>query len=355
MRTEELDYELPRELIAQEPLEDRTASRLLVLEPGSQRILHSRFARMADHLEPRSVLVLNDTRVFPARLVGTKETGGRLEVLLTRRTGPAGERERWLALCSGSGRLRPGTQGTCGDLSIEIVGRSGQELFDVSLRSRAGSVGEAVDRSGRVPLPPYIDRPPTHGDAARYQTVYARHRGSAAAPTAGLHFTHELMEALRARGHSFESITLHVGPGTFQPVRGERLRDHRMHEEWVRIGPDTARAISRARERGRRIVACGTTVVRALEAAADGAGGVRAHEGPVDLFIRPGHVFTVVDDLVTNFHLPRSTLIAMVMALAGTQAIRTAYAVAVRERYRFYSYGDAMLIARRSASRNPHQ
>jgi S-adenosylmethionine:tRNA ribosyltransferase-isomerase len=345
MRIEELDYELPRELIAQHPLEDRSGSRLLVLERGSGRISHRSFSQIADHLEPRSVIVLNDTRVFPARLAGTKTTGGRLEVLLTRRTSPGGPQERWLALCSGSGRLRPGTRARCGDLDIEIAGRAKGGLFEVVLRPVRGSVREAVDRFGQVPLPPYIDRPATENDEARYQTVYARTRGSAAAPTAGLHFTHELLDELRSRGHSIMPITLHVGPGTFQPVREGRIEEHRMHEEWVRIGRQEAGDLTAAREQGRRIVACGTTVVRALEAAGDGRGGVRAWDGPVDLFIRPGHAFSVVDDLVTNFHLPRSTLLAMVMALAGTSSVRTVYAEAVRLRYRFYSYGDAMLIA----------
>ncbi len=346
MRIEELDYELPRELIAQRPLDDRTASRLLVLERGSGRIRHRRFAQIAEHLEERSVLVLNDTRVFPARLACTKTTGGRLEVLLTRRTSPEGGHERWLALCSGSGRLRAGSRAACGDLLVEIQGRDRAGLFQVALEARGGSVGEAVDRCGQVPLPPYIDRPASRDDEVRYQTVYARARGSAAAPTAGLHFTHGLLDALRASGHAVVTITLHVGPGTFQPVREGRVEAHRMHEEWVRIGRRAAEALAGAREQGHRIVACGTTVVRALEAAADGRGAVRAWDGPVDLFIRPGHTFSVVDDLITNFHLPRSTLLALVMALAGTSHIRAAYEQAVQGRYRFYSYGDAMLIAR---------
>ncbi len=346
MRIEELDYELPRELIAQQPLEDRTGSRLLVLERAAGRIRHRRFRQIAEHLEERSVLVLNDTRVFPARLACTKATGGRLEVLLTRRTSCDGRTERWLALCSGSGRLRPGTRATCGDLSVEIEGRAQAGLFTVALEAGAGSVDEAVDRCGQVPLPPYIDRPATQHDEDRYQTVYARARGSAAAPTAGLHLTHELLDALRARGHMVVAITLHVGPGTFQPVREGRVEAHRMHEEWVRIGEQEAEALTAARGTGRRIVACGTTVVRALEAAADGAGGVRAWDGPVDLFVRPGHRFSVVDDLVTNFHLPRSTLLALVMALAGASNVRAAYEQAVSRRYRFYSYGDAMLITR---------
>jgi len=346
MRIEELDYALPRELIAQRPLEDRAGSRLLVLERGSGRISHRRFSQIVDLLEPRSVLVINDTRVFPARLVGAKTTGGRLEVLLTRRTSAAGRHERWLALCSGSGRLRTGTRAACGDLSIEVVDRARGGLFELALQVPSGTVREAVDRLGQVPLPPYIDRPATPDDVARYQTVYARARGSAAAPTAGLHFTRELLDTLRSSGHSIATITLHVGPGTFQPVREDRIDEHHMHEEWVRIGPDTAGALGEAHEQGRRIVACGTTVVRALEAAANGRGGVSAWDGPVDLFIRPGHAFSVVDDLVTNFHLPRSTLLALVMALAGVDSTRSAYEQAVQNRYRFYSYGDAMLVAR---------
>ena len=346
MRIEDLDYDLPRELIAQRPLERRDGSRLLVLERGTGRVRHERFERIVELIEPRSVVVLNDTRVFPARLVCAKTTGGRLEVLLVRRTSSEGRVERWTALCGASGRLRAGARARCGSIEVEIEGRTDGGLFEVRLRTDGGPVSEAVDRWGRVPLPPYIGRPATGDDAERYQTVYARDRGSAAAPTAGLHFTHELLGALRSSGHGVETVTLHVGPGTFQPVRRERVEEHGMHEEWATIDARTAEALGRARERGRRIVACGTTVVRALEAAADGRGGVRAWDGPVDLFIRPGHAFAAVDDLITNFHLPRSTLLALVMALAGEQAVRSAYREAVGERYRFYSYGDAMLIVR---------
>jgi S-adenosylmethionine:tRNA ribosyltransferase-isomerase len=344
MNTAELDYHLPAELVAQHPLNERDASRLLVLERTTGRISHRRFGEIATLIEPGSLVVLNDTRVMRARVVGTKPTGGRMEALLVRRLSAPGARETWTALCAGSGRQGPGTRLERSALAIEIRSRLGEGLFEVAVESTLPTVQEALEVEGRVPLPPYISRPPEPSDAARYQTVYAREPGSAAAPTAGLHFTPELLDALCAAGHETRFITLHVGPGTFRPVRTRRLEDHRMHEEWARIEAHTAEAIVRARTRGRRIVAVGTTVVRALEAACPGGSGPVAWDGPVNLFIRPGHAFRVVDDLVTNFHLPRSTLLALVMALAGREAVLEAYAQAVHNRYRFYSYGDAMLV-----------
>lgn len=344
MRIEELDYDLPEGLIAQHPPGTRDGSRLLVLDRGPGRTGHHAFIEIPDLLEPRSVLVLNDTKVFPARILFTKETGGRMEALLVRRSAGRGARETWAALVSTSGRVRHGTAAVRGTLRIEVVRGIGSGLFELVVESSEGTVDEAVDREGCVPLPPYIRRPPDRADAHRYQTVYARSRGSAAAPTAGLHFTPGLLDEIRGRGHETAFVTLHVGPGTFQPVRSGTLEEHRMHEEWASVGEETARTIEQARADGRRIVACGTTVVRALEAVAAARGRIGRWDGPVDLFIRPGHTFRAVDDLVTNFHLPRSTLLALVMALAGRRAVLEAYAEAVRAGYRFYSYGDAMLI-----------
>jgi S-adenosylmethionine:tRNA ribosyltransferase-isomerase len=341
MRIEELDYELPRELIAQRPAARRDGSRLLVLGPGG-RIEHRSFSEIASLLAPGSVLVVNDSRVFPARITGLKPTGGRFEVLLVRRLGPAGTRERWAALATGL--PGPGTRLVRGRLALTPEGALGGGLVAVTLEAGGSGVGPAIEVEGSVPLPPYIRREAGPEDAERYQTVYAREPGSAAAPTAGLHFTLALLDEIRSRGHEIVAVTLHVGPGTFQPVRSATLEEHVMHEEWARVGEREAWAILAARAGGRRVVACGTTVARTLESVARLEGGLRAWEGPVELFIRPGHRFEVVDDLVTNFHLPRSTLLALVMALAGRERVLMAYAQAVERRYRFYSYGDAMLV-----------
>jgi S-adenosylmethionine:tRNA ribosyltransferase-isomerase len=336
----QFDYPLPEELVAQEPLEPRDASRLLVV-PREGTFEHLVFRDLADRLQPGDLLVLNDTRVIPARLVGTKASGGRCELLLLEPLDPT--RARWRALGQSSKPLRPGTRVAFGALTGEVEAALGEGFFDVRFDLAGDALDAAVEREGRMPLPPYIRRAPREEDRARYQTVIAREPGSAAAPTAGLHFTPELLARLDARGVERATVTLHVGPGTFLPVRGDDLDAHVMHEERYDIPPATADAFAACRQRGQRIVAVGTTVVRALESACS-EGGLRAGPGRTRIFIRPGHEFRAVDALVTNLHLPRSTLLVLVCAFRGRERVLAAYAEAVAQRYRFFSYGDAMLL-----------
>lgn len=372
MRADLFDYELPRELIAQEPVTPRDSSRLLVLLPegpeGAGRPWEHRvFRDLPEYLREDDLLVLNETRVLPARLVGRKVPGGgRVEVLLLRpaagrvlaRPGDWAGAWEWEVLVSPGRRVRPGTrivfrEGDERDAAVEGEPRLVAEVLErteaggrvVAFRGRPGeSFASAVAALGRVPLPPYITRP--LADAERYQTVYARVEGSAAAPTAGLHFTPEVFSRLRQRGVRMTAVTLHIGLDTFRPVREQEIEEHRMHSEWYEVPAEGAQAVAECRERGGRVVACGTTVVRTLEAAADpeAPGLVRAGSGWTDLFIRPGYRFRVVDVLLTNFHLPRSTLIMLVAAFGGTERVLEAYREAVRQRYRFYSFGDAMLV-----------
>ncbi|HXC51855.1 MAG TPA: tRNA preQ1(34) S-adenosylmethionine ribosyltransferase-isomerase QueA [Candidatus Limnocylindrales bacterium] len=339
--TGELDYRLPEQSIAQVPAERREDSRLMVLDRTREGALHSRFSDIARFIPDGALLVANDSKVVPARLRGRKlETGGVVEALV-------------LATASdnvASAMIRvakPLREGQTIELEEGVTARvvsapeHGRALLDFSPRS----VAEVLERCGEIPLPPYIERSagPTPGDIERYQTVYARRPGSVAAPTAGLHFTPELLAGLERSGFEFATITLHVGPGTFTPVRGS-LSTHTMEEERFEISEDVAARIASARAAGRPVVAIGTTTVRALESAASPNGDVTAGEGTSSLFIQPGYRFRIVDALVTNFHLPGSTLLALVMALAGRDRIRRAYETAVAEGYRFYSYGDAMLI-----------
>lgn len=285
--------------------------------------------------------MLNDTRVIPARLVGHKESGGRCELLLVADLGGAGD--RWRAMGQASKPLRPGSRLAFGALSAEVEAPEGEGFFRVRFDRSGPSLLEALEREGRVPLPPYIRREPTDADRERYQTVLAREPGSAAAPTAGLHFTGRLLGRLAERGVSRATVTLHVGPGTFLPVRAETLAGHRMHAERYHVPEETARAVAACRERGGRVVAVGTTTVRTLEASL--AGGVpRPGWGETDLFIHPGYPFRGVDGLVTNFHLPRSSLLMLVCAFGGRERVLDAYREAVTLGYRFYSYGDAMVI-----------
>jgi S-adenosylmethionine:tRNA ribosyltransferase-isomerase len=330
---EEFDYQLPEELIAQEPLPERDASRLLVLPRRSGPVRHARVRDLPDLLRAGDVLVVNDARVIPARLHGRKEgTGGKVELLLVE---PLAGGD-WLALGQASKPLREGARVEVLGSAIEIVQvREGGELV-VRLPVRGDALWSFLDRAGEVPLPPYIRHAPGETDRERYQTVFARERGAVAAPTAGLHFTPALIEALGARGIAVARITLHVGPGTFLPVRARRVEDHRMHRERYFVPAETAQALARAG----RVVAVGTTALRTLEASAG-----RPGPGATDLFITPGYDFQVVDALFTNFHLPKSTLLMLVAAFAGLDRIRAAYREAIAERYRFFSYGDAMLIA----------
>lgn len=349
MLARDLDYDLPDALIAQEPLPERSASRLLVVTPGEATFEHRTIRDLPQLVRP-ALWVVNESRVLPARMHFLKPTGGRVEVLLVERLASEGACERWVALARGTKSLREGmtlAHEADASLSLELLHKREDGDLEISLRVPDGTVMSAIERLGRMPLPPYVRREADERDAERYQTVFAREPGSVAAPTAGLHFDAETIAALEGAGHRFARVALHVGPGTFAPLRSEDLSEHVMHEERYTIAPESVRAIEEAKASGTPIVAVGTTVVRTLESAALAAGPgalVRAGEGRTRLFVKPPFEFRVIDALLTNFHLPRSTLLALVMALAGSQTIRDAYAQAIRERYRFFSYGDAMLI-----------
>ena len=341
MRTSRFCFDLPRELIAQRPARERSAARLMVLERATGALHHARVAGVPELLAPGSVVVLNDTRVLHARLTGCLDGGREVPFLLLESTHGG---TRWLALARGVRQLSRGRRaatfpdGLSASLAAPPDGNGTVELaFDRPVDPAY------LERFGSVPLPPYIDRPADGADAERYQTVYAEHPGSAAAPTAGLHFTAEMLRRLRRRGIAVVRVTLHVGTATFAPIRSERIEDHVMHRERYSVPDQAAEAIEQARRERRPVVAVGTTVVRTLEAAWDG-GALRRGSGSTGLFIYPGYRFRVVDQLLTNFHTPRSSLLALVSALAGEREIRAAYATAVEKRYRFFSYGDAMLI-----------
>lgn len=347
MHIDLFDYDLPPELIAQQPLPERDASRLLVLDRATGAVCHRAFRDLPDLLAPGDLLVVNRSRVFPARLLGRRAKGGAAEVLLVRAHDD--DDGLWDALVRPGRRLHPGDViEVAEDLSVRIEVREGRggvagPLRTVRILARGGDVAASLERHGHVPLPPYIRRPDAPADRERYQTVYAREAGSVAAPTAGLHFTPALLEALRRRGIERAEVVLHVGPGTFRPVQVENVTAHRVDPETFVIPPETAEAVARTRARGGRVVAIGTTATRALETAAN-EGAPRPGAGETALVIVPGHRFRLVDGLVTNFHLPRSSLLLLVAAFAGRERVLAAYDEAVRERYRFYSYGDAMLI-----------
>ena len=344
------DYELPQELIAQEPLADRAASRLLVLERSSGSLRHHTFADLPELLSPGDLLVTNRSRVFPARLLGRRSGGGEAEILLVRPREP----HLWDAMVRPGRRLRAGAVvEIAAGFRVRVEGDSestatespaGGPLRTVRLVTEGDDPRAAIERHGHVPLPPYIRRPDCADDRERYQTIYAREPGSVAAPTAGLHFTSELLDRLDARGVARAELVLHVGPGTFRPVEVDDVREHRVDAELFTIPTPTAAAVNQAQREGRRIVAVGTTTTRALESALTPEGSLRAGDGQTDLVITPGYPFRVVDGQVTNFHLPRSSLLLLVCAFAGRENVLAAYREAVRERYRFYSYGDAMLI-----------
>jgi S-adenosylmethionine:tRNA ribosyltransferase-isomerase len=331
----DFDYVLPAELIAQTPLAERSGSRLLRVEGA--RLDDLRFADFSDQLAAGDLLVLNDTRVLHARLLGRKESGGQIEVLVERVTS---EREV-LAQVRASKSPKAGSRLHLEDaLVVEVLGREG-EFY--RLRFEGDAVSQ-IETHGRLPLPPYIDRAAVEADESRYQTVFAREHGSVAAPTAGLHFDQAMLERLRAKGVELAHVTLHVGAGTFQPVRVENLAEHRMHTERYSIPAATAEAIAATRLRGGRVIAVGTTSLRALESAANDDGSVKVGAGGTALFITPGYRFRVVDRLLTNFHLPKSTLLMLVSAFGGVEAVRAAYRHAMAGAYRFFSYGDAMLL-----------
>jgi S-adenosylmethionine:tRNA ribosyltransferase-isomerase len=337
MRLSDFDYALPEELIAQHPAAERAQSRLLHLD-GSGALHDRRFPDLPTLIAPQDVVVLNDTRVIKARLFGRKPTGGKVEVFVER---IVAEREA-LALARAGHPLKAGHRLILGDgVEAEVLGRE-EDLFRVRF---AEPVAAVLERCGHVPLPPYIRHPDDAQDAERYQTVFADKPGAVAAPTAGLHFDRAMLDAIAARGTALARVTLHVGAGTFQPIRGDDVAAHRMHAERYEVSAATVATIEAVRARGGRVLAVGTTVLRALESAARG-GALCAAAGETDLFVAPGFAFRVVDRLLTNFHLPRSSLLVLVAAFAGLEPIRRAYAHAIVARYRFYSYGDAMLIER---------
>jgi S-adenosylmethionine:tRNA ribosyltransferase-isomerase len=343
LRIESFDYDLPQEAIAQEPLPDRDASRLMVLDRASGAIEHRAFRDLPDLLRPGDLLVVNRSRVFPARLLGRRRGGGGAEVLLVRPQ----EGGEWEALVRPGRKLRAGDRVELADgFAVEILSESvgAERRRRVRVLSPPGDPEAAVERVGHVPLPPYVRRADHEHDRVRYQTVYARERGSVAAPTAGLHFTEELLRRLSARGIRRADVVLHVGPGTFRPVTAAEVEAHRVEPEPYVLPPETAAAIAETRRHGGRVVAVGTTTARVLESRWGEGGSVSAGSGETDLVIVPGFAFKVVDELITNFHLPRSSLLLLVCAFAGRETVLHAYAEAVRCGYRFYSYGDAMLL-----------
>jgi S-adenosylmethionine:tRNA ribosyltransferase-isomerase len=339
LKKSDFHYDLPPGLIAQAPLPERSASRLLLVPPAPAAFEDRVVRELPALLREGDLLVFNDTRVIQARVFGRKQSGGKVEILVERLL-PGNEARVQL------GASKPSRAGTRivldGGGEAEVLGREG-EFYRLRFHV-GGALDEWLQVAGRLPLPPYIQRTPDASDAARYQTVFAREPGAVAAPTAGLHFDEALLDALRARGVEFGHVTLHVGAGTFQPVRVDDLGEHRMHSEWLNVGARLVEQVRRTRARGGRVVAVGTTVVRALESAIGADGGLRPYAGETTIFILPGYRIRSVDALLTNFHLPESTLLMMVSAFAGRERIFAAYAHAVRERYRFFSYGDAMLL-----------
>ena len=340
MKTSDFYYDLPEELIAQDPLEDRSASRLMVLDKNTGKIQHHIFKEIVHYLNPGDCLVINDTKVIPARLYGTKVgTDAKIEVLLLKRK----ENNIWETLVKPGKKAKIGTRISFGDglLMGEVVDivEEGNRLIQFSYD---GIFEEILDKLGQMPLPPYI----THQlkDKNRYQTVYAKHDGSAAAPTAGLHFTPELLEEIKAKGVNIAHVTLHVGLGTFRPVKVEDVTQHHMHSEFYVVEEDQAALINETKKKGGKIISVGTTSLRTLESASSEDGILKAGSGWTDIFIYPGYRFKIVDRLITNFHLPESTLIMLVSALAGKEHIMEAYEEAVKDKYRFFSFGDAMLI-----------
>ena len=340
MKVDLFDYELPEELIAQYPLANRSASRMMVLHRDSKTWEHRFFRHLPEYLHPGDLLVLNDTRVIPARLVGRRQTGGQVEILLLSPTGP----NRWQVLARPARRVKPGDR-IHFDARLEglVVGVGPEGIRELEFACD-GDLLQIVEEIGQPPLPPYIRRRPTAEDRERYQTVYARRPGAVAAPTAGLHFDDEMLRRVQDAGARIAYVTLHVGLGTFRPVKTENVENHHMHSEVYEVSEAAAQAIVQTRQLGGRIIAVGTTVVRALESAAGDDGTIQPTRGETSLFIYPGYRFRIVDALLTNFHLPRSTLLMMVCAFAGREFVLSAYREAVQKRYRFYSYGDCMLI-----------
>ncbi|MFO0658671.1 MAG: tRNA preQ1(34) S-adenosylmethionine ribosyltransferase-isomerase QueA [Polyangiaceae bacterium] len=354
MRVDCFDFELPEDQIASRPPPERDGARMLVLDAGGRR--DSRVVELPDFIEPGSLLVVNNTRVLHARLLGVRRgTGGKCEILLLQPLDGSISGARWSALGRASKALRPGSVlefGEQRELVAEVVGSSQDGVLEVSLSSPAGlSISDAIEKVGHVPLPPYVQRPDDESDRERYQTVFASRPGAVAAPTAGLHLSHALIERLKSKNVVIAPITLHVGLGTFRPVSVDDLDDHPMHEEWLEVSSETAEQVAQARARGAKVVAVGTTSVRALESSADAdrVGFVKAWSGTTRLLIQPGYSFRVVDSLLTNFHLPKSTLMALVAAFGGLTPVLDAYRHAVKSGYKFFSFGDAMFMPSRVA------
>ncbi|MBL4931136.1 tRNA preQ1(34) S-adenosylmethionine ribosyltransferase-isomerase QueA [Clostridium paridis] len=340
MKVEDFKFDLPEELIAQHPLEDRTSSRLMVLGKNSDDLKHKHFYDVIEYFEPGDTLVLNNTRVIPARLIGEKEeTGGKIELLLLKRVGD----DLWECLSKPGKKAKPKARFSFGE--GKLLGEI-QEVLDNGNRIVKffydGLFENVLDELGQMPLPPYIHE--TLQDKERYQTVYSKEKGSAAAPTAGLHFTQDLLEQIKSKGVNIVYLTLHVGLGTFRPVKVENIEEHDMHSEFYMISKETADIINETKKRGNKVIAVGTTSTRTLETIGDENGMVKEASGWTNIFIYPGYKYRVIDALITNFHLPESTLIMLVSALAGQEKVLNAYKEAVKEKYRFFSFGDAMLI-----------
>ena len=350
MNRQDFSYHLPESLIARHPTAERTGSRLMVLEGETGQTHHHQFSQLLDHLHAGDVLVINDTRVIPARVYGQKTTGGQVEMLVERITGEF----QCVVHLKASKSPKPGSVILFdGQHSVTVMGRE-NDLFIVE--SHSESIADLLSDLGHMPLPPYLEREDTEQDRERYQTVYNNQPGAVAAPTAGLHFDEPLLTAIKDKGVEIATVTLHVGSGTFQPVRTDNIQDHAMHSEWLNVSAETCQTINNARRAGGRIIAVGTTSVRSLETAAKHSGGGQADvnvlepfQGETDIFIYPGYEFQIVDAMVTNFHLSESTLLMLVAAFAGYQKTLSAYSVAVDQAYRFFSYGDAMFI-----TKNPH-
>lgn len=342
MKLSDFDYDLPPHLIAQEALDDRAASRMLLMKESGE-CQDRQFRDLLDLIQPEDLLVFNNTKVLPARLFGLKSTGGQIEVLVERLL----DDRRLLAHIRSSKSPKAGARLTLeGAFEAEVVGRQGA-LFELVFDHESTAV-ELLEAHGHMPLPPYIERADTPADHARYQTVFAQRPGAVAAPTAGLHFDDELMAALKAKGVATAEVTLHVGAGTFQPVRTEDLSEHIMHSEWIDVPESVCNAVEACRKRGGNVIAVGTTTVRSLESAAM-TGTLKPFQGDTDIFITPGYEFQVIDRLITNFHLPKSTLLMLISAFSGYDEIKKAYRHAVEEEYRFFSYGDAMYLSKKSA------
>lgn len=340
MKLSDFNYNLPKELIALEPMPERTRSRLLVLSRSSGQIQHKKFRDLLDYFRPGDALILNDTRVIPARLLGKRPSGGKAEILLLQEMAPGS----WKTLLKPSGRIKDGTEiSIAPDFSATVVSTDadGIRLVEFSPKEK---FWQQLERYGEMPLPPYIKRKSKPEDRETYQTVFAKHAGAVAAPTAGLHFDSEFLKRIESEGVGFGWVTLHVGYGTFKPLAQEDFRNHTLHEEFFRVPEETVRLFNETRSKGGRVFVCGTTTLRALESAKQSDGRLRAIEGRTAMFIYPPYQITTADVLITNFHLPRTSLILLASAFAGRELILKAYETAVREQYRFYSYGDAMLI-----------